>query len=77
MTTQLAVRISDEQLDEIDKRVPAVHESRSALIRRALELYLFRLACEEDAKVYETQPLTPDELSIGTDVKSWELAPKW
>ncbi len=77
MTTQLAIRISEEQLDAIDKLVPGVHESRSALIRRALELYLYRLACEQDAKAYELQPLTDDELSLGADSGNWELAPKW
>lgn len=77
MTTQLAVRLPDEQVEAIDRFVPSVHETRSDLIRRAIELYLYRLACEHDAKVYAALALTDAELSIGDDVRNWEAAPAW
>jgi predicted transcriptional regulator len=77
MTTQLAIRLSDEQLGEIDRLVPGVHETRSALIRRAIEMYLYRLACERDAMIYESLPLSDDELSAAHDSRNWDVAPKW
>jgi Ribbon-helix-helix protein, copG family len=76
MTTQLAVRISDEQMAAIDRLVPAVHGTRTELIRRAVELYLYRLECERDAQRYEELPLTPEELSMSSAV-NWSSAPAW
>ena len=77
MTTQLAIRLSDEQLQAIDRLVPSIHETRSDLVRRAIELYLYRVACERDAKVYEDLPLSDAELSIGDDPQNWVAAPSW
>ncbi len=77
MTTQLAIRLSDEQLGEIDRLVPVLHETRSALIRRAIEMYLYRLACERDAAVYDALPLSDDELAVASDARNWDAAPKW
>src|SRR5205085_11258703 len=48
-TTQIAVRLPSEQLDAIDRLVGQLHASRSDVVRRALELYIYRLACEHDA----------------------------
>ena len=76
MTTQLAIRVSDEQIAAIDRLVPAVHGTRTELIRRAIELYLYRLECERDAQRYEEMPLTADELSISAAV-NWASAPAW
>ena len=76
MTTQLAFRVSDEQMAAIDRLVPAVHGTRTELIRRAVELYLYRLACEHDAQRYEELPLTDDELVLST-AANWASAPAW
>ena len=49
MTIQVAVRLPDDLLDRLDSLVPATHPSRSDAVRRAIELYLYALACEQDA----------------------------
>ncbi len=76
MTTQLAIRVSDEQMAAIDRLVPEVHRTRTELIRRAVELYLYRLACEHDAQRYEEVPLTDDELAMSS-AANWASAPAW
>ncbi len=76
MTTQLAIRVSDEQMAAIDRLVPEVHGTRTELIRRAVELYLYRLECERDSQRYAELPLTADELSISSAV-NWASAPAW
>jgi hypothetical protein len=44
-----------------------------------VELYLYRLACERDARIYEEMPLTDDELALAD--ASWrtsaETLPPW
>lgn len=76
MTTQLAIRVSDEQMAAIDRLVPSVHGTRTELIRRAVDLYLYRLACERDAQRYEELPLTDDELSMSA-AANWVSSPAW
>ena len=77
MTTQLAVRLPDELIDRLDALVPDTHPSRSEAVRRAIELYLYRLACERDARRYEELPLTESELSLADDPDAWRSAPPW
>ena len=69
------MRLPAEQLEAIDALVPELHESRSELVRRAIELYLYRIACERDAAKYDEQPLTDQELAASRT--GWELTPKW
>ncbi len=61
----------------MDRIVGALHTSRSDVIRRALEMYLYRLACEHDARAYERTPLTDAELALTDDPESWEGTPAW
>jgi len=77
MTTQIAVRLPDDQLAAIDALVPDQHPSRSEVVRRAVELYLYRLACEHDVVRYQTAPPTDDELALAGDESSWETTPQW
>jgi Arc/MetJ-type ribon-helix-helix transcriptional regulator len=77
MTVQLAVRIENDQIEAIDRLVPELHQSRSELIRRAIELYLYKVASEKDAAIYASQPLTNAELSLGAAVENWSAAPQW
>jgi Arc/MetJ-type ribon-helix-helix transcriptional regulator len=69
-TTQIAIRVSDEQVRQIDELVPTMHATRSELVRRALDAYLYRLACARDADIYARVPLTEDELALG-DATLW------
>jgi Arc/MetJ-type ribon-helix-helix transcriptional regulator len=77
MTTQLAVRLPDELIERLDSLVPATHSSRSEAVRRAIEVYLYGLACERDAREYERLPLTDAELSLVDDPDGWRGTPAW
>ena len=77
MTTQIAVRLPDELVGRLDALVPAVHGTRSDAVRRSIELYLYRLACEQDADRYEQDPLSDDELALADDPQSWSGTPAW
>jgi hypothetical protein len=46
-------------------------------IRRAVELFLHRLAWERDARAYERLPLTDSELPLADDPGSWSETPPW
>ena len=76
-TTQLAVRLSREQIRRLDHVVGSLHASRSDVIRRALDLYLYRLECERDARVYERLPLTDEERALADDPTAWKGTPRW
>ena len=77
MTIQVAVRLPAEQVEAIDALIGRSHGSRSEVIRRALELYLYRLACEHDAQCYAEIPLTDAELALADDERGWSATPAW
>ena len=77
MTTQIAIRLPDELVSQIDTLVPRVHATRSDAVRRSIELYIYRLACEADAARYEEKPLSDDELALADDAASWRSTPAW
>ncbi|MCY7419261.1 MAG: ribbon-helix-helix domain-containing protein [Chloroflexi bacterium] len=77
MTTQVAVRLPEELMRRLDSLVPGTHESRSEAVRRSIELYLYRLACEQDAARYEQLPLTGAELALVEGPDSWSGTPPW
>jgi Arc/MetJ-type ribon-helix-helix transcriptional regulator len=77
MTIQVAVRLPAEQVAAIDALIGRSHGSRSEVIRRALELYLYRLACEGDAQRYADLPLTDTELALADDERGWSATPAW
>jgi metal-responsive CopG/Arc/MetJ family transcriptional regulator len=77
MSTQVAVRLEKAQLKRLDRVVGALRASRSEVIRRALDVYLYRLECERDARAYEKQPLSDAELALADDPDAWQGAPSW
>ena len=77
MTTQIAVRLPEELVSRLDALVPTTHSSRSEALRRAVELYLYQLACEHDARQYERLPLSDSELSLADDPEAWADTPPW
>jgi Arc/MetJ-type ribon-helix-helix transcriptional regulator len=77
MTIQVAVRLPEEQIEAIDALVRNGRSSRSEVIRRAVELYLYRLACERDAQRYAELPLTEAELALSDDARGWSATPAW
>jgi Arc/MetJ-type ribon-helix-helix transcriptional regulator len=76
-TTQIAVRLPAELVTELDQLVPGAHESRSEAVRRAIELYLYWLASERDAAIYDRLPLNADELAFADDPEAWSGVPQW
>jgi Arc/MetJ-type ribon-helix-helix transcriptional regulator len=77
MTSQIAIRLPDELVAQLDALVPGTHESRSDAVRRSIELYLYRLECERDAERYERHPLSDDELALADDPGAWAGTPPW
>ena len=75
--SQVAVRLPDELIRAIDDAAGRLHSTRSELIRRALELYVYRLASEHDAAVYNRLPLTDVELALADDSEGWTATPEW
>jgi len=77
MTTQIAVRLPDELVERLDALVPGTHGSRSDAVRRSIELYLYRLACDRDAASYDREPLSGAELALADDPQGWSGTPGW
>ena len=77
MTTQVAIRLPDELIRQLDDLVPVTHSSRTEAIRRAVELYLYRLACERDAEIYDRFPLTEEEMAQANSPEVWSTLPPW
>lgn len=77
MTVQIAVRLPQDVVRGLDSLVPATHRTRSEAVRRAVEMYLARLAAERDAAIYERDPLTEGELALADDPEGWAATPAW
>ena len=74
---QVAVRLPESLITAVDQAANRLQATRSDLIRRALELYLYRLECQRDAAVYEQLPLTDAELALADDAEGWSTTPQW
>jgi len=74
---QLAVRVPNELLEALDRLVPERHTSRAEAVRAAVEEYLYRVACERDARHYAETPMTDDELVLADDPDAWSVTPAW
>lgn len=77
MTTQIAVRLPDDLVAGLDALVPLTHQTRSSLVRAAIESYVSRQLNERDAAIYERQPQIDAELAFADDASSWEATPQW
>jgi Arc/MetJ-type ribon-helix-helix transcriptional regulator len=77
MTSQISIRLPVELVKRLDELVPRLHPTRSDAVRRSIELYFYRLACEADAARYADMPLTDEELSLADDPASWRETPVW
>lgn len=53
MSTQIAVRLSDELVEYVDRLVTEGAGSRAAVVARALNLYQQQLRGEQDARILE------------------------
>ena len=77
MTTQIAVRLPQELLDKMDVLAGSTGGTRSDLVRRAIESYLYREACNADALAYQSTPLAGTELALADDSSGWSTTPAW
>ena len=73
----MALRLSDDLLRQLDELVSSTHPSRSDAVRRAIEIYLYRLACDRDAQRYQDVRLTEAELAFSDDSAAWSGTPPW
>jgi Arc/MetJ-type ribon-helix-helix transcriptional regulator len=74
---QIAVRIPSDLVGSIDRLATATDDSRSEVVRRAIEAYLYRQACEADASRYNAVPLSDSELTLADDPSGWRPTPAW
>ena len=58
MTTTLSFRADDRLAESLENEVSRSGSTRSEVLAAALRAYLYRLACERDADLYEKLPLT-------------------
>lgn len=77
MTVQIAVRLPADLLVRLDSLVPGAHESRSAAVREAVEMYLAWTSAEQDSAIYARSPLTEAELAMADDPDAWSATPPW
>ena len=75
--TQIAVRLPDEVVVGLDRLAGESGSNRSDVVRRALEAYLYRAACERDAAIYAAQPLTESEVALADDPDGWSTTAPW
>lgn len=62
--TQVTVRLADGLVSEIDSVAGEIHSTRSGVIQRAVEHYLYGLACERDVSLLDQLPLSTDESAM-------------
>ena len=74
--TMMSFRVSESEAAEAQRWAQQLGVDRSELLRDALHRYLVRLASEDDAKIWDQLPLTPDEKSFA-DVADWGPAEDW
>ncbi len=74
--TMLSFRIDDDAAREIHAWADRLGVDRSELLREALRRHLIRLASEDDAHIWEEQPLGLGEAALA-DVAGWGPAEDW
>jgi hypothetical protein len=72
----MSFRVSESEAAEAQRWAQQLGVDRSELLRDALHRHLVRLASEDDAKIWDQLPLTPDEKSFA-DVADWGPAEDW
>ena len=74
--TMISFRVSESEAAEAQRWAQQLGVDRSELLREALHRYLVRLASEDDAKIWDQLPLTPDEKSFA-QIADWGPAEDW
>ena len=74
--TMLSFRVDDADAAEVQRWAERLGVDRSELLRDALRRHLLRLASENDAVTWATQPLDAGELSLA-EIADWGPAEDW
>lgn len=74
--TMLSFRADEEDVNRIRQWSERLGVERSELMREALRRHLARLAAEHEAALYESHPLTDEELALAA-VADWGPAEDW
>ena len=74
--TMLSFRVADDEAAEAQRWAERLGVDRSELLREALHRYLVRLKSEDDATIWENQPLDDGEASLAT-IADWGPAEDW
>jgi len=74
--TMMSFRVSESEAAEAQRWAQQLGVDRSELLREALHRYLVRLASEDEAKIWDQLPLTPDEKSFA-QIADWGPAEDW
>lgn len=72
----LSFRADEEDVEGIRRWSQRLGVERSELMRDALRRQLARLAAEHEVALYEADPVTEDELSLGA-AADWGPAEDW
>ena len=72
----VSFRAEEDDLAEVDRWAARLGMERSELLREALATHLARLAAEDDAAAFDTQPLTADESALD-EADDWGPDEDW
>lgn len=74
--TMLSFRVDEREALEVQRWAERLGIDRSELLRDAVRRYLLRLASENDAHLWQEQPLDAGELSLA-EIADWGPAEDW
>ena len=64
MTLTLSFRAEENLARALDREADRMGVSRTEILNQALYAYLYRLACERDAALYDAHPQDPGETPL-------------
>jgi hypothetical protein len=74
--TMLSFRVDEADAQQTELWAQRLGVARSDLLREALRRHLAALASENDADIWEQQPMTADEVAL-TEIEDWGPAEDW
>lgn len=74
--TMLSFRVDEAEAADAQRWATRLGLDRSELLRQALHAYLVRLAAEDDAAIWEREPLSAEEEALAA-LAEWGPAEDW
>jgi len=74
--TMIRFRVDDDEATAAQRWADQLGIDKSELLRQALHRHLVRLASENDAETWLSQPLTDEESALG-QIAEWGPAEDW